>query len=403
MEKNPNLNAFTEENDIESVNLADLIRPLWNGRKIILAIVAIVIAAGIIGSTILTKYKSEAFFQFGGAIPLSKANGSGIALSDYKRYSATFSAVGRFDDYLREKQLTGADGIAALRDVFIAPGGINKLLEPVYPFTKLDAKELMDQPKDSSNNVIGLKINYDAESPETAQKMADLLGHYAMDTIIYSVYFDTLRFKHDDVVNKLTELDNNIIELEQKLLEYQRKGTTLKQIVAHYPAAVNDAGRQVISVTDDTARFLSPMTHLMSTEVETLNANEAILKAKRRQRQLQLQLAYFDEASKLINHTRSGEKILRSLDPIKERVFKGKDLNDDLVKEVYNEISIDNADAVTLYLEKSRFIAGPTLPTHRSTSRLVALVASLFAGLILAFAVILGRDWWKKNWRNAVS
>ena len=271
----------------------------------------------------------------------------------------------------------------------------------MYPFTKLDAKELMDQPKDSSNNVIGLKINFDGKTPKIAQNIVDLLGHYAMDTIVYSIYLDNLRYKRDEIVSKLTELDNKIIDLEQKLVEYQRKGTSLQQIVRRYPAAMNEAGRQVVSITDDTARFLSPMTHLMSTEVEALAANEAILKAKRRQKQLRLQLEYFDEAGKLINSTKLGEKVLRALDPIKERVFKNKNLQDELVKEVYNEISIENANATTLYFEKSRFIAGPTLSTHRSSSLLLALIASLFAGVILAVAIVLGREWGRTNWPKA--
>lgn len=410
MGKNANLSSHGEGALEDSLVLSDLLRPLWDGRKIILAVVSITLVLGMAGSTLLTKYKSEGFFQFGGAIPLpdpvlvknkDKAPGSGITLADYKRYSASFSASGRFEDYVREKQLTGIDGVDGLRNSFAAPGGVSKLLEPMYPFTKLDAKELMDQPKDSSNNVIGLKINYDGKTPKIAQNIVDLLGHYAMDTIVYSIYLDNLRYKHDEIVSKLTELDNKIIDLEQKLVEYQRKGTTLKQIVGRYPAAVNEAGRQVVSITDDNARFLSPMTHLMSTEVEALEANEAILKAKRRQKQLRLQLEYFDEAGKLINSTKLGEKVLRALDPIKERLFKNKDLQDELVKEVYNEISIENANATTLYLEKSRFIAGPTLPTHRSSSLLLALIASLFAGLILAVAIVLGREWGRTNWPKA--
>lgn len=402
---------IAKSNQKSDFSLATVSAAIGRSWKIAAGVVFAALAIGLLASSYLTKYKSEAFFQFSGAIPLpdpalakdkalgqEKAPGSGIALSDYKRYSASFSSAGRLDDYLREKQLTGSDDVESLRAAITAPGGISKLVEPVYPFTKLDAKELMEQPKDSSNNVIGLKINYEAKSPQTAQKMVDLLGHYAMDTIVYSIYFDNLRFKNAEIVSKLSNLDNKIIELEQKLVEYQRKGTTLKQIVARYPGAVSEAGRQVVSVTDDTARFLSPMTHLMSTEVEALEANEAILKAKRRQKQLHLQLAYFDEAAKLIGSTRSGEKILRALDPIKERIFKDKDLSDELVKEVYNEISIENANAATLYFEKSRFIAGPTLPTQRSSSRVMVLIASLLAGVISAVVIVLARDWWRKDW-----
>lgn len=380
---------------------------IWHARYLFASITLAIFLVGLLFASGLTKYKSEGFFQFGGAIPLpaprtakekEKDPGNGITLADYKRYSAAFFAAGRFEDFVQEKKLTGIDGIENLRASFRSAVGINKMIEPIYPYTKLDAKDLMEQPKDSSNNVIGLKINYEAKSPQTAQQMVDLLGRYTIDSIVYLIYSDSLRFKHADLTGKLTTLDNDIIDLEQKLVDYQRKGINLKQIVARYPSAVNEAGRQVVSVTDETARFLSPMTHLMSTEVEALEASELILKAKRRQQILRLQLEYSDEAGKLINSTKSGEAILRQLEPLKERVFKAKDLKNEIVKEVYNGISIENNNATTLYFKKSRFIAGPTLPQNKSINLLTAGLISLIAGLILAVIAVFSREWWIKNW-----
>ena len=392
-----------QEHDNGGATLSDRLAPLWHARRLIAAITLLAMLIG--ASTILytAKFKSEGFFQFGGPIPLpqkglkDKEPGFGVSLADYKRYSAAFGAAGRFDDYLRDKQLATVDGVDGLRKTFAAPAGISKLVEPVYTFTKLDAKDLMEQPKDASNNVIGLRISYDAKKPETAQRMVDLLGRYAMDSIIYLTYSDSLRFKHSELNSKLTALDNDIIDLKQKLEEYRRKGKTLKEIVARYPASSEQSGRQIIAVTDENARFLSPVTHLMSTEVEASQANEAILKATRDQQQMRLMLEYFEHARQLAETSKSGETILRGLEAIKAQVFKGKDLNDELVREVYNSITIENQNATTLYLEKSRFIAGPTLPESRSTRLSTALLASLLAGLVLSVLIVFSREWWQNN------
>jgi hypothetical protein len=154
----------------------------------------------------------------------------------------------------------------------------------------------------------------------------------------------------------------------------------------------------VISVTEDNAHYLPPVTLLVTTEVQASEANESIRKAKREQRQSTLWLEYYDHAKAMLDGTKSGESFLRGLEPVKESVFKDKNLDDDVIKEVYNSITIDNQNAINLYLEKSRFIAGPTLPTHSSARPLLVLVISLVLGLFLAILLVFARNWWRDNW-----
>ena len=404
MKMHDGLDSLQTRDSDDQPSLTDLLQPLWHARKIVAGLTLSVLLVGVIGTLYFAKFRSDGFLQFGGAIPLpltkpakDKELAPGIVLADYKRYSAAFSSAARFDSYVQSNNLTATAGVGDMRKVFATGTSVNKYIEPVYPYTKLDAKDLMEQPKDSSNNVIGLRINFDAKTPENAQRMVGLLGKYAIDSIVYLTYSDKLRFKHSELTAKETSLENDIIALKQKIEEYQRKGVALKQIVARYPSSSSQTSRQVISVNEDSARFLSPVTHLMSTEVEASEANEAILKAGREQKQTHLLIEYYDQAKNLIDSSQTGEAILRGLEPIKQRVFSNKDLNDELVKEVYNSISIDNQNAITLYLEKSRFIAGPTIPESRSVRLLTAVMVSLFAGLILSVLVIFGRNWWRRN------
>lgn len=389
MQKQDNSNTQDDGATEDVISLTDILAPLWHSRWIIVFVTLLVMACGLAGRLYFVQYKSEGFFQ----LP-----GSGISLSDYKRYAASYATSERFADYVQDKKLESVVGIDSLSAVFALGKGVTKLIEPIYLFTKLDAKELMDQPKGGSNNVIGLNINYASRSPESAQQMVGLLGRYVMDSIIYQIYLDELQFKRSELISNMTKLDNVIIANQELLEKYRRKGTDLKQIVNRYPESTRQASRQVISVTEDNARYLSPVTLLVTTEVQASEANEAIRKAKRDLRQSALWLEYYDRAKALLEKTKSGEDILRGLEPAKESVFKGKSLKDETIREVYNTITIDNQGAINLYLEKSRFIAGPTLPAYSSSPRkLIVLVVSLVLGLLLSILLVFGRNWWRDN------
>lgn len=404
MQKQDNSNTQDDSATGDVISLADILVPLWRLRWMILIVTLSVTACGLAGSLYFAQYKSEGFFQFGGAIPAGKEKekepNPGITLSDYKRYAASYVTRERFADFVQDQKLESTAGIDNLSKVFAARDGVTKLIEPIYPFTKLDAKELMDQPKNGGNNVIGLRINYASSSPEIAQQMVGQLGSYVMDSIIYQIYSDELQFKHSEIMVKMTKLENIIIANKELLEKYHRKGTDLKQIVSRYPESSRQTSGQVISVTEDSARYLSPVTLLVTTEVQASEANESIRKAKREQRQSALWLEYYDHAKAFLDGTKSGVILLRGLEPVKESVFKGKNLEDDVIREVYNTVTMDNQNAIELYLKKSRFIAGPTLPANSSARPLLALAVSLILGLFLSVLLVFGRNWWRDNWQK---
>lgn len=408
--------------DIE-INFAELAVVAWKGRWIILAVTALTVAVTI-GATLFTaKYESEGFFQFGGTIPIKEEkdrvqegqfiqssqweererkssnsdkkkdeDGIGIALADYKRLASSIPTFGRFSEYVESQKLEAAPGVAELRRLFLSRDGIGKSVQPVYTFTQLDAKQLV-APTDNKNDVIGLQIASANSKPEVAQAMAGILGRYAMDSIIYSIYSDSLLFKNSELAARLTKLDNEIIQGTEKLEEYLRKGQALKKIIADHPGAAEVRTQQVISVTSDSVRYLSPVTQLVSTEVQISDMQERIRKIHREKQQMLLLAAYYAEAKKILESTKSGEALLRGMEIAKGKVFEGKNLQDDVVKEVYNRITIDNQTATNVYLENSRFVAGPILPASSSARPVLAAAGGLMAGLLLSLVIVFGRNW----------
>lgn len=395
----------------DDISLVDMLLPLWHSRRVIAIVTLTASVCGLAGSLYLAQYESEGFYHFGGAIPVkhiaegaaeSEADrATGITLSNYKRFSASYATSDRFADYVNDRKLESTASLNDLSNVFASRDGISKLIEPVYPFTKLDAKALIGNPKDDSNNVIGLRISYVGRSPEIAQQVVGQLGSYVMDSIAYQVYSEELRFKQSEFTEKITRLENAIIRKNELLDNYHRRESDLKHIVSRYPESSKSASRQVISVTEDSARYLSPITLLVTTEVQASEAKESIRKYKREQQQSVLWLEYYRHAKELLDATRSGEALLLGLESVKESVFKNKNLEDDVVREVYNMITIDNQNAIDLYLKKSRFVAGPTLPVHSTAHPLRAAAVGLMLGLFLSAMLVFARNWWRNNWKRA--
>lgn len=403
----------------ELIPLIDLFAPVWHARWLVLIITSAAMVCGVAWTLLNSKYLSHGFFQFGGAIPIVKEKNSniqthndygrlaykdrdqeartGIALTDFKKYAASYATSERFNEYVQEKKLSSVGGIDKLYKLFSTETGIPQAIEPVYAFTRTDAKVLMEQPKGSSNNIIGLRINYDDSSPEVAQQIVGLLGHYVMDSIVYLIYTDALRFKHDEIRIRMTQLEHTISNKKIQLEEYARKIADLEKILARNPTAKVQDTRQIIQITEESIRYLSPATLLTITEVEASEANWAILRAKNEQVQNALLLEYYDRVKSILDTTKSGETILRSLEPVKATVFKEKNLENNVIKAAHDMITVDNQSAITLYLEKSRFIAGPTLPSHSTARPARALAVSFMVGLLLSLLLVFGREWWRKN------
>jgi len=380
----------------DEISLIDIVKPLWQSRWLIIFVTLSVVAAALAGSYYFKSYKSEGIVQFKSVIPAVKGiytntntepdtePSSGISLADYQRYSAAFSTSKPFADFVSENKLGSTVVINSLYKTFASPNGIGKQIEPI---------------KDN-NNVVGLNISFASRSPEIAQQMVSLLGRYVMDSLNYQIISDDLKFRHHEIIVNSDILNNVIIRNKNLLETYRRRSADLKLIAKRYPESFRKAPTQVFFITENGTSYLPLETQLMATEVQASEANESIRTTKRELRQNALWLEYFDRVNALLDKTQSGDVLLRGLESVKESVFKGKNLDDDAIRDVYNEITSNNQVAIGLYLEKNTFISGPTLPTYSSPSKRKVLLASLVLGLFLSVLLVFARIWWRDNWQK---
>ena len=395
------VNEFKINNEDENtgISFTQLIMVFWRERKMIAAITLAATAIGIGVTLAFPTYTSVGYLQIGSSIPIQLERkkdfeaSQGITMSDYKRYSAAFNTSERFNDFVQEYKLDSQTGIDQLRGAFSSRKGISSNIEPIYPFTKLDAKDLvMEQPKNGSNNIIGVLIRYENKDPVIAKNMVELLGRYTLDSIMYIFYADLLRYRLNEIDAKIIRLENDILENNMNLEEYERRSVDLKKIIARHPEANNTGIQAIVSVTEENSRFLAPRTQLMTTEVQMSEANEKNIRARYNEMQYRILREYYLLAKKTLDSTRSGETMLHAMTTISDTVFKNKNLKDENVQKVYNKISMDNKEAINVFHEQSRFIAGPSLPKNRSTSLSKVTIVSFMAGLILSLILAFGRD-----------
>ncbi|MES2535048.1 MAG: lipopolysaccharide biosynthesis protein [Pseudomonadota bacterium] len=394
-------------------SIVDFLLAIWYSRWLVVTITGLMIVCGLTWSLVRVSYQSQGLFQFGGVIPtVSEMDGEtardkdkdkeqgkekekesmpGISLADFRRFAGSYATVERFNEFVRDQKLESVPGINDLRREFTSRDGISRIVEPIYTFVKLEATGRLTPPKDGNTNVLGLRFNYTHPSPEIAQKMAQLLGRYTMDSIVYQIYQDEVGFKISELKARVTKLDSTIIKQQLQQDAYRQQVMGLKEIIARNPQAAAPGTRQVVTITEDTARYLPPMTLLMTAEVLAAESNQDVAKIKRELEQTALLLKFYEKAKSRLDATKSGETYLRNLESVKEDVFKGRNLGDNVVRQAYNMITLDNLNAIDVYLNKSRFIAGPSLPSYPTARPAVAVAVSMILGLLLSITFVVSR------------
>jgi hypothetical protein len=405
MQTHPNFH--TNEIDSEHISLKEILHVVWQGRWTILTVTLLAAACSLAWALLSAMYISQGFFQFGGTIPtmekvkpIVKAKDENelerrIRLSDFRRFAAALAVPDRFEAFVREKNLESTPGIDELHNVLESTNRTQKLIHPISSFANMYSKSA--ELKDGNAIVVGMRVDFPSKSPQIAQQMAKLLGRYAMDRIIYLASEDQLSFRIGELRTKLTKLDASIADQMVSMEDYRRRIASLKKIVARNSGAPETRSRQIISITEGMAHYLPPVTLLLSTEVQAAEADLQIQKDKRELAQTALLLQYYEHASKELENAKSGENFVLQLNPLKERMFKGRDLHDSGVKQAYNLISVDNEVATNVYLRESRFILEPNLPTF-TTGRLtvIVLIATIF-GVFLSLVLVFAQKWWRRD------
>lgn len=416
-------NKSTEGKKDDEIDWSLFFSVLWKRRKLILIGTVGATLLSIVVSILLPKvYRSEGFFQLGN--PAIRATEIGLFLPEnqidkievneksslnqqavgvpvplYKSISSQFFNPNHFQ-FIAIKHNSFADKeLLKLKYNFRTAEDIRKWIKPVYAFTKEDAREFIQLSPDRSNSVIGLNLSYETNSPSIASAVVDFFGYYIRDCILYGTLYKYVLDDYSKAVTAMNKNENEIFKIQFDLLQNTNKMEDIRAILSKYPESAKIESRQLVSVQDGGSRFLSPITQLVGIESTLADLRRDLSELKREREKLIVLVEYFTQcASELKKIDEHGESLFLLLKSVKNSVFSEKDLDNNEVKEVFNNLSIDLQAFDFAFNKNTRFISGPTIPTkhiwpRKSIIIIGSCMASFFFFIIMAFVV----HWWDGN------
>ncbi|HLS56144.1 MAG TPA: hypothetical protein VK052_08715 [Zeimonas sp.] len=213
-----------------------------------------------VGVTAIAKYRSEAFFAT-----------ADMSLADFKQALPYLADTKR----LREFAATSGDyadaDLAALADVFESPQKLREVVEPVYPYSRADIRDVIgNAPAEGPQSIppttlLGLRVVYDSRRPRSAWASSRLAGDFAADGLLR---FDVLRTLYECLGTASKDAKESIGEFGK--LAAERRGVDirigqLRELSGRQENASVDV-RQVISLDKNTVQFLPLETQISGLE-----------------------------------------------------------------------------------------------------------------------------------------
>ena len=414
------------KSDVYEIDLIAIFAIFWRQRKLILfGTLAVTLLAAAVSFFIPKTYRSDGFYQLGNpekqvrknkndnkedkedkedkkdkeALLEKKKDFIGLPITLYNKRAPQFYNPDQLQFFVSQEKLFGEKDLKEIKSRFQTAAAIEEWIKPWYAFSKENLREFVQVSKDESNSVLGLKLSYEANSPQKAYNYVYFFSRYVQDCLLYVSLFDYIKEEYSMVISKLSENENDIIDLEYKLLGDTKKMLDIKAILTKYPEAAKIENRQLVSVQDEGFRFLAPVTQLVGIESALADLRRDLAELEWDKEKLVMRREYFSKCNDALNKLdRRGKIIFSQLESIKFEVFKNKDFRKGTVKEAVNDLSIDLQVFDLAFFTNCRFITGPTLPLrHIKPRKSIIVVLTCFVSFFFFIFLTLVLHWWQSN------
>ncbi|WP_275761080.1 hypothetical protein [Ralstonia pseudosolanacearum] len=320
--------------------------------------------------------------------------------AEYNAEKAAFWDREALRRYLEEnKRLDDASGrylLNALSERFVQAH-----LQAVLSLSKDDLRYITDTKSTLETvGILGFSISFKDQLPQNAQARVQLMGDFIKDAMLNEDLRETIYTKLGETKGKKQLIDNQIIQRRLALVQATSRLEAARIIAGKYPEASKMEARQLLSTGNDrdSVRYLSPTAQLVGIETEIADLNSQLTLLERDAAQNALRNEFYERIEQRSRQLQSGNALLDEFVKIGQAVFKDKDLQDDRVREVYNQIMLVVEQMRTKHIAESRFVSGPTLPQERSgLSPLLLACLSLVGGSLLAGMIVLLLDKVRKS------
>ena len=223
------------------------------------------------------------------------------------------------------------------------PAFWSSVAAPVLPFNRRDAREFGDLKDAASDSLVGIDIVTDARTPGLAIEMLGLMSGYYVNGIVRERVRTWVLRNRGEAPARQKAARAEIVEAQMKIDTMGRRIQDLKAILARYPDSARIDARQVVSITEGSDRFLSPLVQLVAAETSITQLKETNARTERQARQADLVERYFAQAEEKLGSTPLSSDLVPELSGLTTKRFEGVDPEADWAKEVIFRIQAEIA------------------------------------------------------------
>lgn len=384
----------------ETLDLAALARILRRAR---LAIACAALAGALVagGAALkLIKYRSDAVYTIGSIglvevrqpVPDSPAHYQlklGIAPPDMKIEYPRLDGE-HFAQFIHARGIAMNATLAKMVRVLDSPGTRADLLAPIYGTTRADLRELGEQTNPGESRVIALQISAYATDPAAAKSAANVLGEFVGESLFASQVDLLISRRHAQYQSQQLTYENQLLKSRFTIGAIGDKIAALQALKREFPNAGLTANRQVVSVADGGARYLSPDTQLVGMGATVADMRQDIATSERSADIARLLADYYAKAPQIALEHPASREMLAGFDKLIDASFYGASKDHEGAREARNEAMLDLFAIRALRRQGLRFASGPTEGSRDSTRIWTMAIAGLVLGaLVMAMLAIL--------------
>ena len=265
-----------------------------------------------------------------------------VTLAEFRKMLSAYSSGVALREFFTASRKEGP-AAARLLAQSEGPGFWNSVAAPVLPFSRRDAREFGDLKDAASNSLVGVDLATNARTPELADEMLGTMGAYFTNALIRERIRGWVLKNSGEAPAKQKALRAEVVDAQMKIDSMGRRIQDLKAILARYPESAKLDSRQVVNITEESDRFLSPLAQLVAAETSITQHKETIARKERQARQFDLVERYFAEADKKLHSTPVVTELIPALAALATGKFEGVDADAEWAREVNFRIQADIA------------------------------------------------------------
>ena len=362
--------------------------------------VAVAVFGHALATSYLVNYKSHGILT----IDMSGA--------EYKRFTEAASSFSSLKQVFASIPPDNENDKAAIEKMLVL--GVQKWHTPLPVLSKIDTKDLpealvkmeldrsinktIERSTDKTkplNIYVGAKITASSHDAEQSARIASWLGSYFKEIAAKEAMRDQLFIwlAENRQFNERAQEDKlkHTFEIEQA----QTRSAALKKVLAQYPGLAKSEARQVVDVSKDNERFISPGSQLVGAETQIIDIREEIAKLDRAMIQNTFAQSYFAEAERALSSANTGSGLILVFSEL-TRKYSAK-VQNEAEKEKLLSIAATVSEISARFLSQAQFVLPPTVPNRAEAPRPL-MIGAIFG--LLGFLLSLGWMFRKQIWRQ---